>query len=171
MRAVLLILGVTDRKVWLADTFSGIPMPEKYPDVLDPVNDWTDRWSAGINEVRQTIARYGRLDEQIKFIEGPFAATLLSPAYGDIAIARLDADSYESTRNAIELIYPHIQPGGFIIIDDWQLPACKQAVVEYREKHDIKDPIRFPVIPEAETQNIRVQLEAFWQVGSYTENS
>jgi len=35
MRAVLEALGVEDRQVWAADTFAGIPLPEKYPDVAN----------------------------------------------------------------------------------------------------------------------------------------
>lgn len=166
MRAVLGILGVTDRSVWLADTFAGIPLAERYADVHDPVNEWEDRWSAGIEQVRNTFTRYGMLDHQVKFLQGPFSTTLHTQALGDIAVARLDADAYESTRDALESIYPRIQPGGYIIIDDWHLQPCKRAVLEYRKEHGIEDEILGVIVEGADQET---PIEAFWQVGSHTD--
>jgi hypothetical protein len=58
-----------------------------------------------------------------------------------LAVARLDGDMYESTMTAIEVPYPKLQPGGFLIVDDYgAVPACKRAIEDYRARCDITDP-------------------------------
>jgi hypothetical protein len=105
------------------------------------------------------------LDKQVRFLQGAFSITLQSPPFDRIALARLDADAYESTRDAIEAIYPKIQPGGFIIIDDWHLTPCRQAVTEYREAHGIKDKIMGVYVDG------KGPFEAFWRVGAHSDSA
>ena len=158
MRAVLEVCGDTNRTVWAADTFAGIPRPSKYAHVEDEVTQWEDRWVAGLDEVKARIKRYGLLDDRIRFLEGAFLETLPGAGLGDLAVVRLDADAYESTRDAIEILYPKIPEGGFLIIDDWHLEACRRAVMEYREARGIEEPI-------AGVMGTReYPYEAFWQV-------
>ncbi len=159
MRAVLSVLGVTDRNVWLADTFEGIPKSTRYTDTEDPVDAWEDRWSASVDQVRTTFARYGMLDKQVMFLKGPFSETLNPCPTGALSVVRLDGDAYESTRDAIEALYPCIQPGGYIIVDDWHLDSCRRAILEYREKHGIEEKIVGLV-----AGNKNVPREAFWRI-------
>ena len=56
---------------------------------------------------------------------------------------RLDADSYDSTTDALTHLYPKLSQGGAIIIDDWHLPGCRLAVKEFREAQKIVAPINF----------------------------
>ena len=43
---------------------------------------------------------------------------------------------------ALENLYPGLSPGGYCIVDDYgTYSACRQAVEDYRAKHDIEDPI------------------------------
>ena len=59
-----------------------------------------------------------------------------------LAIARLDGDMYESTMTAIEALYPKLQPGGFLIVDDYYVvPACKRAIHDYRTPFGISEPV------------------------------
>lgn len=48
-----------------------------------------------------------------------------------IAILRLDADLYNSTYVCLKHLYTKVIKGGVIVIDDWALPGCRQAVVDY----------------------------------------
>jgi hypothetical protein len=50
---------------------------------------------------------------------------------------RLDGDMYESTMDALASLYPKLATGGYVIIDDFQIPACAAAVYDYRQKHGI----------------------------------
>jgi predicted O-methyltransferase YrrM len=57
---------------------------------------------------------------------------------------RLDGDWYDSTRDALEALYPRLSPGGFVIVDDYGLPTgCARAVDEYREQHGIDAPLEW----------------------------
>jgi O-methyltransferase len=50
---------------------------------------------------------------------------------------RLDGDLYESTIQALDALYPRLSPGGFCIIDDYVITACRKAVTDYRAKHRV----------------------------------
>jgi O-methyltransferase len=38
-------------------------------------------------------------------------------------------------------LYPGLSPGGWLIVDDYEIPACAQAVSDYRERNGIDEPI------------------------------
>jgi len=140
MRGVLAANGVKDRKVYAADSFAGLPPPDpqRYPQ--------DDCWNfhrhkqlaVSLSQVRGNFARYGLLDDQVIFVEGPFRDTLASLKAGPFSLIRLDGDWYESTYLALEALYPKLSPGGFVIIDDFHLiPPCRQAVIDYRSQNEI----------------------------------
>jgi hypothetical protein len=141
MRAILKAYGITDRKVWAADSFEGLPAPnpEKYP--ADEGAGWHLRplTEVGEQHVRRNFERYGLLDDQIQFLRGWFRDTLPTAPLGPLSLARLDGDLYESTMDALVPLYPKLSPGGFLIIDDYNLPACRQAVHEFRERERITE--------------------------------
>lgn len=140
MRAVLAAYGDETRCVWVADSFQGLPRP-------DAENYKADKGlNAGIfagilgvpeAEVRANFQRYGLLDDQVRFLPGWFKDTLPDAPIDRIAVLRLDGDLYESTIQALDALYPRLSPGGFCIIDDYEIPACRQAVADYREKHGV----------------------------------
>jgi O-methyltransferase len=141
MRAVLAAYGDETRTVWLADSFQGVPKS-------DPKNYAADKGIRaelvagilGVSEadVRKNFERYGLLDEQVKFLPGWFKDTLADAPIEQISVLRLDGDLYESTIQALDALYPRLSPGGFCIVDDYlAVPACEQAVTDYREKHGI----------------------------------
>ena len=43
--------------------------------------------------------------------------------------------------DALVPLYPKLTPGGFVIIDDYNIPMCQKAVDDYRKKMDINDEI------------------------------
>jgi len=50
----------------------------------------------------------------------------------NIAILHIDADWYESVKLCLERFYDHIQPGGFVVIDDYSYwDGCKRATDEF----------------------------------------
>ena len=44
--------------------------------------------------------------------------------------------------DALKALYPNLQAGGYLIVDDYDVPACKQAVSEYRDQHGIAETIQ-----------------------------
>jgi O-methyltransferase len=68
-------------------------------------------------------------------------ATFVPPA--PIAVLRLDGDWYESTWQCLEALYPHVAPGGLIIIDDYYAwDGCARAVHAYLAQHQLAERIR-----------------------------
>ena len=147
MRAILKAHGVTDRSVWVADSFAGVPAPspEKYPADV-PTEFYSqffaaDELAVSMEQVQDHFSRYGLLDGQVRFLKGWFSETLASAPIESLAVARLDGDLYESTMDALVALYPKLSPGGFLIIDDYYLPNCGKAVHDYRNQHGIADEI------------------------------
>jgi hypothetical protein len=145
MRAALKAHGDGERRVWLADSFEGLPAaaPQEYPqDAGDPHASFRSYLGVPIESVKANFARYDLLDDQVRFIEGWFRDTLPGAPIERIAVLRLDGDMYESTHVALTHLYPKLSPGGFLIVDDYgALPNCRQAVEDYRSAHGIVDPI------------------------------
>ena len=139
MRALLDAYGIAGRKVVAADSFAGIPMNARATN--DPVDSWNDRWVAPLEEVQQSIRRLGLLDDRIEFVVGFFSDSLRKLAGRKFALARLDSDSYDSVETSLDHLYPSLSKGGIVIIDDWHLAGCRQAVEDYRARHGIDDAI------------------------------
>ena len=144
MKGILAAHGVHDRAVWLADSFAGLPEPDtsRYP--LDSFSGLHTQAELAVSrrEVEANFRRYSLLDDQVRFLEGWFEDTLPTLRDRTWAVIRLDGDLYQSTIEALDNLYPGLSPGGYCVIDDYgTYPACRQAVADYRDKHDISDPI------------------------------
>lgn len=144
MRAVLKALGDTTRSVWLADSFQGLPTPNA---AAYPADEGDSHWrrsqlAVGVDQVKSNFAKYGLLDDQVKFLVGWFSETLPTAPVDRLAVLRLDGDLYESTIVALRSLYPKVSPGGYVIVDDWgAIPACKQAVEDFRREAEIVEPM------------------------------
>jgi O-methyltransferase len=144
MRAVLAAYGDETRSVWLADSFAGLPRPDTENYEADKglrLDLFSGILGVSEAEVRANFERYGLLDEQVRFLPGWFKDSLHDAPIDTIAVLRLDGDLYESTIQALDALYPRLSPGGFCIIDDYVIPACRQAVADYREKYGISTEI------------------------------
>jgi O-methyltransferase len=143
MRAILKAHGVTDRTVWAADSFEGLPAPdvEKYPDDADAAWHLRPLTEVSVEHVRRNFERYGLLDNQLRILRGWFRDTLPSAPLGALSLLRLDGDLYESTMDALVPLYPKLSPGGFVIVDDYHLAPCAKAVNDYRDREGIREDI------------------------------
>ena len=143
MRAILAAYEDTDRVVWVADSFAGLPKPSGRYEADHGDAHWTySELAVSEEEVRANFERYGLLDEQVRFLKGFFQDTLADAPIEQLAVARLDGDMYESTIVALEALYPKLSVGGYLIVDDWgAVPGCRQAVEDYRREHGITEPV------------------------------
>lgn len=140
MRGILKAHGVDDRLVWVADSFRGLPPPD--PDRDGGVELQELEWLAvPVEVVRENFHRYGLLDNQVRFVEGWFHETL--PALRDRrwSVVRIDGDLYASTMDALVNLYDGLSPGGFLIVDDFALDPCREAVEDFRRERGIDEPI------------------------------
>jgi len=71
--------------------------------------------------------------KRFKLVQGWFRDTLAAfKPEEPIAILRLDVDWYESTMQCLTALYPHVVPGGLIIIDDYYgWDGCARAVHDF----------------------------------------
>jgi len=130
MRAMLKLHGDTTRKVWVADSFEGLPPPKNNKDGWDLSNNEYLKVSREV--VEDNFRRFGLLDDRVMFLKGWFCDTLPTAPIQNIAILRLDGDMYSSTMDALTNLYDKVSPGGFVIVDDYHTwPACKRAVDEF----------------------------------------
>ena len=145
MRALLKAAGVTDKTVWVADSFEGLPKPDEKKYAADKGDDhfmFSDTLAISIDQVKYNFEKYGLLDGQVKFLKGWFKDTLPAAPIEKLSVLRLDGDMYESTINALDSLYPKLSVGGYCIIDDFGVvPGCKLAVMDYRKQHNITEEI------------------------------
>jgi len=145
MRGVLKAYSDDKRFVWAADSFEGLPMPDadKYPADEGDRHHENKFLAVSLERVKANFAKYGLLDEQVKFLKGWFKDTLSSVPIKKLALIRLDGDMYESTMDALVHLYPKLSIGGYLIVDDYgAVPACRQAIEDYRQAHQIIDEIK-----------------------------
>lgn len=143
MRGILKAYDVKDRIVWAADSFDGVPAPSLAQDAnFDISKSKLPVLAVPIEEVKELFQRYGLLDNQVQFLKGWFKDTLGNAPIDKISMLRLDGDLYESTMDALNPLYGKVQPGGFVIVDDYgTCPPCKAAVNDFRKQHNIDDPL------------------------------
>lgn len=144
LRGVLRAHGDKSRKVWVADSFQGLPPPnpEKYPHDAGDKHHAIKELAIPLEQVKEHFRRYQLLDEQVEFLKGWFSETLRDAPVKRLAILRLDGDMYESTMDALVHLYPKLSSGGYCIVDDYgAIPACRAAVRDYRAANGITDPV------------------------------
>ena len=140
MARVLQHFGVTGRKVWLCDSFEGLPPPE---DVDGPAARRyaagslnaraTDNCSACLADVQAGAEALG-LGPYVEFVPGWFDQTLpgLRRRVGDIALLRIDADWHASVRCCLDNLYDAVAPGGLVVLDDYYAwEGCAVATHEF----------------------------------------
>lgn len=151
MRAMLKVHGVTDKRVWVADSFQGLPEPDpkKFPVEANFRNSkimksYYNNFAVSLDEVAANFKAYDMLDEQVRFLKGWFKDTLPTAPIDKLSIIRLDGDYYESTMDGLVNLYDKLSIGGYVIVDDYGEDAwtnCRQAVDEFRRNRKIEDPL------------------------------
>jgi hypothetical protein len=141
LRAVQEAYGEGHRRTWVADSFEGLPSPRSE---IDAGLDFTEArmpWlAASLESVQDNFRTYGLLSEQVRFVKGWFVESLPGCDVDSIALLRIDADLYESTRDVLVGLYDRVVPGGFVIVDDYHaFDACRTAVDEFRAERGIGD--------------------------------
>lgn len=138
-------LAITDRELYLYDTFEGMPPPTNedrdYNGIsaeaqLSTQEKGTGVWcEASLEDVRGNMVSTGYPSDRIHYVQGMVENTIPGTLPGKIALLRLDTDWYASTKHELEHLYPLLEPGGVLLIDDyghWQ--GARQAVDEYFAK-------------------------------------
>lgn len=147
----LLRLGVSDARLYLFDTFSGMSEPTGHDAeiatgeaaaALLARSDLKEglAWAyAGIDEVRANMTATGYPAEKMHLVAGKVEDTLPQHAPERISLLRLDTDWYESTRHELTHLFPRLAVGGVLIVDDYgHWAGARQAVDEYFAERKIR---------------------------------
>lgn len=138
--------NMTDRKIWLYDTFTGMTSPEQMDIDLEGNNaiDILQRphimCYASLNEVKNNIMSVPFPQENINYIIGDIVQTLdnINNVPSNIALLRLDTDWYQSTKKELDILYPKLVQEGVLIVDDYgHWKGSKKAVDEYFEGKNV----------------------------------
>jgi len=170
MSRVLLRREITDRDIYLYDTFEGMPKPTEWDvdysgarsmDVWEKTKwDHVDGSSdvyCSIEDVKQNLERTPYPKDRFHLIKGKVEDTIPDTAPAKIALLRLDTDYYESTKHELEHLFPRLQPGGVLVIDDYgHFQGARKAVDEY-----FSAPDRKPVFLIRASESVRFAVKAF----------
>ena len=130
---IMLTSGAPGRDIWAFDSFEGLPEPE----VVDRRPDLGGGQLVGSQaKLRDGFQRF-QPGARLRIGAGWFEDTLpgARERIGTIAVLHVDGDWYESVWNALEVLYPIVAVGGFVIIDDYATFAgARQATDNYRAR-------------------------------------
>lgn len=136
----LLRENTAGRQIWLYDTFEGMTKPGEMDGPAEK-KEWQEKstgndssnWCfASLNEVQQIVYSTGYPVNLFRFIKGKVEETIPGSMPDQIALLRLDTDWYASTKHELIHLYPSLQKGGVLIIDDygaWE--GARKATDEY----------------------------------------
>lgn len=135
--AFLMALADPTRTVWMFDSFEGLPTPTAEDGragvhwLAGPERRRLRNAAVAVDDVERWARRLGVRD-RVEIVKGWFSDTLAVTDTGPIALLRLDADLYESTRDCLEALWDRVVPGGAVILDDYRTwEGCAAAVHEF----------------------------------------
>jgi hypothetical protein len=149
--------AAANRKIWLFDSFEGMPAAS-----AEDIGEFAKLLSGGtmsgaltpvgtnvasVEDVKALLFDTLRLNPQsISIVKGWFQDTLpvSRDKIGAIALLRIDGDWYESTKVCLESLFDNVVDNGYIIIDDYGFfPGCKKAVEEFLAHRNLQVSVKF----------------------------
>lgn len=136
MGQLLATMRQSERRLWLYDSFAGLP--EKTPEDDSPagLQFRAGELLASRSVVERRFKQAGLPRPRIK--KAWFSDLTPRDMPSVIAFAFLDGDYYESVRDSLQLVWPLLQPGATVVVDDYAneaLPGAAHAVDEWRQSH------------------------------------
>jgi hypothetical protein len=173
---IAMAAGAPNKTIYAFDSFQGISLPsnkdDQYPGIRflskeeqaalpnpgEQVLESSGATAVSEDDFWGHLKSSGVIFTNVYAIKGWFEETL--PLFADemergeperISILRLDADLYNSTYVCLKYLYPKVIKGGLVIIDDWALPGCRDAVNDYfadLRARNINEPIKMQFIKD-----------------------
>ncbi|MEK7560797.1 MAG: TylF/MycF/NovP-related O-methyltransferase [Patescibacteria group bacterium] len=125
-----------NRRLWGYDSFAGFPEPsvEDMSFRMPQKGDWGDISFAFVSEFfsNSDLPR-GFVEKRVTIVPGFFSETLPLFPKRPIALLHIDADLYQSYRDAFIHLLPYLCLGGIIVFDEYanpKFPGATKAVDE-----------------------------------------
>ena len=139
-------LKISNRDIYLYDTFEGFANPSKY----DSRNTgsipltWNEKDKkkyatiAPIEEVKKAVYDTNYPKSKLHFIKGEVEKTLPNNEIDKIALIRLNTDWYKSTKCELEHLFPKLVTGGVLYVDSYSHWAgARKALNDYIKQNNI----------------------------------
>ena len=141
LAGILKAHGDISKKVFVADSFEGLPRPDekKWPRDKGGKHYTREDLSISLEEVRANFERFKLLSDNIIFVKGFFEDSLKTANIEKLSILRLDGDMYGSTMTVLRQLYHKLAVGGYLILDDWLLTGAREALLDFREEAGIQE--------------------------------
>ena len=140
----------TNRKIYLYDTFEGMPKPAKEDKSISEnkpaIKIWEknkgknfNKWClATIGEVKENMFSTKYPKGNLVFLKGKVENTIPNTTPSKIALLRLDTDWHASTYHELIHLFPLLSNKGVLIIDDYgSWAGSKKAVDRYTKENKI----------------------------------
>lgn len=117
------------RNIYVCDIFDNtFPKPKYACDEWTEIHDFS-ALAVTVEDVKNNFNKFSLLTDNVIFVKGWFNDTLKT-IKEPVSILRIDGDTYQSTMDTLQL-EKNIPPGGFIIMDDWQINTSRNAFLDY----------------------------------------
>ena len=139
-----------NKKIYCYDTFEGMKQTLSVDSEISTgksadeiiTNNKVYLCESSLEETKKNIRENVESFDNINFIKGKVEDTLIEEKNlpEKISICRLDTDYYESTKVELQILYPRLEKGGVLIVDDYgHWAGSKKAIDEYfKDTHVMK---------------------------------
>ena len=118
------------RRLWLFDAFAGMPAATQEDDHYSHAIE--GRFVGSERDTHRVLRRIGLPEDSYKVVVGWFDETLPQSDCTRIALLHVDCDFYDPVRLVLERLYPSLQPGGYVILNDYgSFQGCRKATDEF----------------------------------------
>jgi len=137
MGLVMREFGGSQRRLFVFDTFEGLPPPTEEDPDFDIASGYTGTCLGTLEDVENTFRNFGIINNTV-FVKGLFQDTLRSTPISSIALLHIDGDWYDSVKTCLNELYDKVEIGGTIQIDDFGFwKGARKAVTEFFNERSI----------------------------------
>lgn len=137
-------IAPTDKRLWLFDSFMGLPKPTEKDVLLDDIFNlgsmasYEGHMSCGVDSVLARLQEVGFPGERTSIVAG-----FIEDVLGTVAMPRrvcfayVDFDFYSPIRVALDFLHGVLSPGGAVLVDDYGFfsAGAHTAVDEFLAEH------------------------------------
>ncbi len=144
----------TQKNLWLFDSFEGLPKPTGKDSLINDIFNlgsmeaYQGKMACPVDMVKSRLTEIHFPQERTKIIPGFIEKTIFDPTLPKkVCFAYIDFDFYEPILIALQYLDRVLQPGGFVIVDDYNFfsDGVRIAVDEFYASHQDHYELRFPV--------------------------
>jgi O-methyltransferase len=124
-----------DRHLWLFDAFAGMPAPGERDD--SAAETIATGFVGSEADTRRVLERLGIPPDRYTLVVGWLEETLPELEKPPVALLHIDTDFHDPVKIALEQFYPHVSPGGYVVLNDYgAFEGCRLATDGFLAEHE-----------------------------------